>query len=153
VGFRTRRLDRAGGSGYLGSRNGQGKIRGPTIDAQQALFANEAFCLAFTGKDLNAMDTLWARHVPLVCIHPGWPRLTERAEIMESWRRILENPEQPGMDFYDAACHEYPSMALVTCYEQLASGVCLATNGFVEENGAVRMALHHSGMCGSPPPK
>ena len=121
------------------------------VDAQQALFANEAFCLAFTQKDAHAMDELWARHAPLICIHPGWARLTNRDDIMESWRMILSNPNQPGMDFYDAQTHVHPSMVLVTCYEQLPGGVCLATNGFIEEDGAVRMVLHHSGMCGNPP--
>ena len=70
---------------------------------------------------------------------------------MDSWRRILGNPEQPGMDFYDAEVHLLDSMALVTCYEELPGGVCLATNGFVEEDGHLRMVLHHSGVCGNPP--
>ena len=121
------------------------------MDAQEVLFANEAFCLAFTSKDADAMDALWAREQPLVCVHPGWRRLTERAEIMESWRRILGNPEQPGMDFYDAEVHVLGTTALVTCYEELPGGVCLATNGFVEEDGQLRMVLHHSGVCGNPP--
>ncbi len=121
------------------------------VDAEQALFANAAFCLAFTQKDAAAMDELWARRAPLICIHPGWARLTKREDIMESWRMILSNPNQPGMDFYDLQTHVHPSMVLVTCYEQLPGGVCLATNGFIEEDGAVRMVLHHSGMCGNPP--
>jgi hypothetical protein len=121
------------------------------VDPEQALFANEAFCLAFTQKDAAAMDALWARQAPLICIHPGWARLIAREEIMASWRRILSNPDQPGMDFYDPQTHAHPSMVLVTCYEQLSGGVCLATNGFIEEDGAVRMVLHHSGMCGNPP--
>ncbi|MCZ6852845.1 MAG: nuclear transport factor 2 family protein [Gammaproteobacteria bacterium] len=121
------------------------------VDAQQALFANEVFCLAFTQKDADAMDSLWAQHAPLVCVHPGWRRLTARKEIMESWRRILSNPNQPGMDFYDPQAHAHPTLVLVTCYEQLPGGVCLATNGFIQEDNAVRMVLHHSGMCGNPP--
>jgi hypothetical protein len=124
-----------------------------TPDAQAALFANEAFVLAFTRRDAVAMEALWARREPLVCIHPGWRRLVGRDEIMESWRRILSNPDQPGMDFYDAEVHALPGVALVTCYEELPGGVCLATNGFVLEDGAPRIVLHHSGVCSSPPPR
>ena len=119
----------------------------PAMDAQQALFANEAFCLAFTQKNTDAMDALWAKYAPLVCVHPGWQRLTRRDQIMESWRQILSNPDQPGMDFFDLETHTHASLTLVTCYEQLPGGVCLATNGFIEEDGATRMVLHHSGMC------
>lgn len=121
------------------------------MDAQNALFANEAFYLAFTRKDPEAMDTLWARTQSLVCVHPGWALLTSRRDIMDSWRRILANPDQPGMDFHDPKPHLHGAMILVTCYEQLPGSICLATNGFVEEDGALRMVLHHSGMCAQPP--
>ena len=116
-------------------------------ETQQVLFANEAFYLAFSQKDPLAMDALWSREAPLVCVHPGWRRLVDRGEIMASWQRILENPDQPGMDFLEPEVHEYGPMTLVTCYEQLPSGVCLATNGFVPEADGYRMVLHHSGAC------
>lgn len=120
-------------------------------EKQQALFANESFYLAFTQKDLSILDGLWSRSAPLICVHPGWQRLTDRAEIMASWQRILENPDQPGMDFLDTEVHEYAGMLLVSCYEQLPGGICLATNGFVFEGDACRMVLHHSGACARPP--
>ena len=72
---------------------------------QQVLFSNEAFYLAFSQKDVDAMDAIWSRSAPLVCVHPGWRRLTERDEIMDSWRRILQNPNQPGMDFLHPDAH------------------------------------------------
>jgi len=121
-------------------------------DTQQVLFANEAFYLAFSQKDAAAMDSLWSREAPLICVHPGWRRLTERNEIISSWRSILENPDQPGMDFLEPQVHEYDGLKLVTCYEQLPGGVCLATNGFVFEGEDCRMVLHHSGACAQPIP-
>jgi len=42
-------------------------------DIQAALFANEAFYRAFADRDIDAMDALWARGEPVLCIHPGWP--------------------------------------------------------------------------------
>ena len=114
---------------------------------QQVLFANEAFYLAFSQKDLAAMEALWSQRSALLCIHPGWLRLTERAEIMGSWRAILENPAQPGMDFLEPEAHDHGPIQLVTCYEALPGGICLATNGFVREDGAWKMFLHQSGAC------
>ncbi len=121
------------------------------MDEQSALFANEAFYLAFTQKDLSAMDALWASEHPLICVHPGWEVLTDRQEILSSWQQILRNPRQPGMDFHNAVANVLGGVVLVTCYEQLPGGVCVATNGFVEEAGDVRMVLHHSGACAHPP--
>ena len=48
-------------------------------------FANEAFYVAFSTRDLEAMDALWARQAPVTCIHPGWNALTGRDAVMESW--------------------------------------------------------------------
>ncbi len=121
------------------------------MDEQSALFTNEAFYLAFTQKDVDAMDALWASSQPLVCVHPGWEALTDRQEILASWQQILRNPRQPGMDFHHAVAHSYADLVLVTCYEQLPGSVCVATNGFVEEAGVVKMVLHHSGACAHPP--
>ena len=121
------------------------------LDDNNALFANEAFYLAFTQKDIAAMDALWARRLPVVCVHPGWDVLTSRAAIVRSWRDILGNPRQPGMDFHLPKTHAYDALTLVTCYEELPGGICLATNGFVVEDDEIRMTLHHSGMCANPP--
>ena len=121
------------------------------MDEQRTLFANEAFYLAFTQKDVPAMERLWAQHHPLVCVHPGWEALCDRDEIIASWQQILRNPRQPGMDFLNPMVHAYPGMSVVVCYEKLPGGVCVATNGFVEEGGEIRLVLHHAGACAHPP--
>jgi len=117
---------------------------------QQVLFSNEAFYLAFSQKDMAAMKAIWSRTAPLVCVHPGWRRLTERDAILESWRRILQNPDQPGMDFLEPVVHDHGAVVLVTCYEVLPGGVCIATNGFAYEGERWQMVLHHSGACAQP---
>ena len=53
------------------------------------LAANRRFYEAFSRADLGAMDDVWARVVPVTCVHPGWTPLVEREEIMESWQAIL----------------------------------------------------------------
>ena len=63
----------------------------------ELLFANETFYHAFHGHDMEAMDALWARHGPVVCVHPGWQALMTRAAVMESWRGILSGPGAPSI--------------------------------------------------------
>ncbi len=118
---------------------------------ERALFANEAFYLAFSEKSVAAMDRLWAKDNPTLCVHPGWPALIERDDIIDKWRLILNNPDQPGIDFYNAIAHCVSDVVYVTCYEQLTGSVCVATNGFIEEDDEFVMFHHHAGPCASPP--
>ena len=60
-----------------------------TADERAVLAANAAFYRAFAERDVAAMDALWARSVPVACIHPGWQVLNGREAVMASWRGIL----------------------------------------------------------------
>lgn len=119
---------------------------------QLALFANEAFYLAFAQKDAAMMARLWAEEHPAQCIHPGWPAIVGRKDIVASWQRILGNPKQSGVDFYNPTAQLVGNMVMVTCYEQMPGSICVASNGFVLEGDAMRMFHHQSGPCANPPP-
>ena len=95
-------------------------------DEQLALFANDTFYLAFAQKDFRVMERLWAQRHPTLCIHPGWPAITERKQIVHSWQRIMDNPEQPGIDFYNASANSIGPVVMVSCYEELPGAVCIA---------------------------
>ena len=117
----------------------------------EAEFANEAFYLAFAQKDFAAMERLWASD-GVVCLHPGWPALTDRASIIESWKSILTNPNQPPIDFYGVTSTRVAEGTIaVVCYEVVAGSTMVATNVFVAEEGAPKIALHQSGVCANPP--
>ena len=118
---------------------------------EKALFANDTFYVAFAQKDFDLMARLWAQNHPTVCIHPGWPAITGRADVIESWRRILGNPDQPGIDFYNATALTVGNLVFVTCYEELPGSICVATNAFVGERGEMRLVHHQSGPCANPP--
>ncbi len=127
------------------------------MNTAHALFAADAFYVAFASKDIDAMDALWAKQQPVLCIHPGWPRLTEREAIIESWRNILGNPNQLGPLAYAKQAHVWGSVMGVTCYEHLGGGehkeggVILATKAFVMEDGECRLVMHHGSPCNNPP--
>ena len=68
-------------------------------DSDAVLAANLEFYRAFSARDLVAMDALWARQAPVICIHPGWPPLADRDSVMESWHGILANPDSPRLSW------------------------------------------------------
>ena len=119
----------------------------------EALFANEAFYLAFAEGDFPAMEQIWSQRDALVCIHPGWSALLEREAILASWQAILGNAQQPKITHYGARAVSMGNCVAVICYEELPGSVLAATNVFVEEGGRPRMVAHQSGPCSSPPEK
>ena len=118
---------------------------------EEALFANDAFYLAFAARDVEHMDALWARHHPVICLHPGWPALTDRAEIIDSWQRILGNPAQKPIDVYNADAYPLGDSVAVVCYEELDENVMVATNLFTTEADRIVLVHHQAGPCGQPP--
>jgi len=115
-------------------------------DSDDVLAANLEFYRAFTARDLVAMEALWARQAPVGCIHPGWPALTDRDAVIDSWRGILGNPDAPRIACYDEQVLLYGDSALVVCEEELAGGTLVASNFFVREDGAWRLAHHQAGQ-------
>jgi hypothetical protein len=115
-------------------------------DSDAVLAANLEFYRAFTTRDAEAMDALWARHAPVACVHPGWPPLTDRESVMGSWYGILSNRESPRIACYDEQVFLYGDAALVVCEEELGGGTLIASNWFVREGGVWRMAHHQAGQ-------
>jgi ketosteroid isomerase-like protein len=115
-------------------------------DQDAVLAANLEFYRAFAARDLEAMEALWARRVPVACLHPGWTALHDRDAIIESWAGILSNPDAPRIACFDEHAFLYGDVALVLCEEELAGGTLAATNFFVREDGAWRIAHHHAGQ-------
>jgi hypothetical protein len=115
-------------------------------DADAVLAANLEFYRTFTVRDLAGMDAIWAKRAPVACLHPGWTALTDRASIMESWRGILGNPEAPRIACFDERVFLFGDTALVLCEEELDGGTLAASNFYVREDGAWKLAHHHAGQ-------
>ena len=75
------------------------------------------------------MADLWAKSPEVSCLHPGW-NLLRGDDVMESWRRILSNPDQ---------------LRIVS-----GGAALIATNLFVHEDGDWRLLHHHSGPVSAP---
>lgn len=119
-------------------------------ERQQVLEANRTFYKAFAQRDLATMEKLWARQSPVACIHPGWPPIFGREQVMASWRGILDNPAQGAIVCSEERVIISGSMAVVVCTESVAGSLLIATNVFVREDSAWRLAHHQGGPM--PPP-
>ena len=120
------------------------------MSAEAVLEANDAFYRAFNQKNFEAMDRLWARSIPVACVHPGWNILLGREAVMESWRGILANPGQPKIVNGGAEARLIGEVAYVTCRELVGGSPLAATNLFVLEDGEWRMVHHHSSGVAQP---
>ena len=118
-----------------------------SADEDEVRAANERFYAAFAERDAELMDDVWARASPAVCIHPGWAPLVGRMSVMESWRRILENPRSPAIECSDVTVLVYGASAIVICREAVAGQppALVATNVFVREPDGWRMVHHQAG--------
>ena len=114
-------------------------------EREAVLSANRAFYRAFSERDAEAMNQIWAPTGAVVCLHPGQAPLLERAEIMASWRAILRHPEAPRVRCMDEWVVGRSGLAIVVCREILANGQLMATNSFVRLSDGWHMVGHHSG--------
>jgi hypothetical protein len=114
-------------------------------EKDKVLSANLEFYRAFTLRDVGAMDGLWARTLPVSCVHPGWMALRDRAAVMRTWQDILANPEAPHIMCHDEDATLYGTVAVVTCEETLDDSTLVATNVFAREDGVWRLVHHQAG--------
>lgn len=125
-------------------------------DRAAILFANDAFYAAFSARDMDQMAQVWAEGDGIACLHPGWPPLIGRDQVMDSWRSILGNPNSP------TAAARAPRVvpqgqdgAMVICYEEISGQMLIATNGFVRQGdeklgGSWKMCQHHASAVPQP---
>lgn len=123
---------------------------------QELLATNAAFYDAFATGDIEAMDELWARSLPVACIHPGWPALHGRRDVMSSWRSILLDGDSPEIRCDDARASLLGTAGYVVCIERIGVEELVATNVFALEDGIWQIVHHQAGPLAadaeSPPP-
>ena len=113
--------------------------------------ANEAFYAAFRDEDVAAMDALWSQTAPVACVHPGWPALIGREQVMASWRAIISNGAPP-IRCGAARVLMLGDVAQVICEERIGDGRLIATNVFVREATGWAMVHHHASQVVAPAP-
>ena len=123
------------------------------IDLETAILqANAEFYRAFSAADFGAMSELWAKHAPVLCIHPLAPVLVGRTAVLDSWRKILQEQLRFEMRCVQPRVHLFGTHAIVTCYEATSGHPphLAASNSFVLEDSIWRMVHHQAGPLAQP---
>ncbi|MEU5717140.1 nuclear transport factor 2 family protein [Streptomyces sp. NPDC020403] len=86
--------------------------------------ANTAFYEAMERGDFDALSDLWlpGEDLTVSCVHPGWPVLTGRGEVLRSYALIMANTEYIQFFLTDVGVAMTGDTALVTCTENILSG-------------------------------
>ena len=117
--------------------------------------ANAAFYEAFEQADVDAMALIWDDEQPesLTCIHPGWPPLRGRTQVLRSWSALMATTEYIQFFLTDVTVAVEGDIAVVTCTENVltavavseGAGAAVATNVFRRRADGWRLQVHHAG--------
>lgn len=133
-----RRLGRPGprGTGHGRCRAGRPRRRGSRVsgprdehaeaaaDIAAVEQANTAFYEAMERGDFEELSGLWlpGEDLTVSCVHPGWPVLSGRGEVLRSYALIMANTEYIQFFLTDVGISMTGDTALVTCTENILSG-------------------------------
>ncbi|GGL06460.1 nuclear transport factor 2 family protein [Streptomyces flaveus] len=156
----------------------------PRTDVEEVARVNTAFYEAMERGDFEELSTLWlapmdidgAEHTTdtdpedpdetadqgaeVSCVHPGWPVLTGRGEVLRSYALIMANTEYIQFFLTDVHVSVISDTALVTCTENILSGgpspedsdelgplvgqLVVATNVFRRTSDGWKLWSHHA---------
>jgi ketosteroid isomerase-like protein len=91
--------------------------------------ANTRFYRAFELFDIEDMSEIWDKEEGITCIHPGWPLIQGRKEVLQSWINIFNNTMVMQFTITESSIKIEGDWAWIICKEYLRSVV----NGKVNE--------------------
>ncbi|MEV0320719.1 nuclear transport factor 2 family protein [Streptomyces sp. NPDC050658] len=109
-------------------------MTGARTDVEQVELANTAFYEALERGDFDEVSGMWLDTGDAIttgsgdaanaisCVHPGWPVLTGRGEVLRSYALIMANTEYIQFFLTDVHVGVAGDTALVTCTENILSG-------------------------------
>ncbi|MGA5420473.1 nuclear transport factor 2 family protein [Streptomyces lavendulocolor] len=129
-------------------------------DVEAVELANTAFYEAMERGDFEEISDLWLddSQGAISCVHPGWPVLTGRGEVLRSYALIMANTDYIQFFLTDVKVSVAADTALVTCTENILSGgpaeegadlgplvgqLVVATNVFRRTPDGWRIWAHH----------
>jgi ketosteroid isomerase-like protein len=127
--------------------------------SEAILDANQSFYRAFESLALDRMEKVWLRDPRIVCIHPGWPKLSGWGPVMASWERIFENVFEMKFDLSIIDVRFDGDLGLAVTEEHLTqrnydgalSTRVLSTNVFEQVGNQWLLVLHHGSPVMAPP--
>ena len=114
------------------------------VDVAAVLAANTALYDAFETGDIDLMGAVWLDDdtVQVTCVHPGWPPVHGRGPVLRSWSMIMANTAYIQFVLTDVDVRLAGDVAVVTCGENILTGLPDAGDGDGEE--AVGFAGGHA---------
>jgi ketosteroid isomerase-like protein len=109
----------------------------------ELLAVNAAYYQAFSTGDADTMSRIWAEE-GVSCVHPGWPPLIGRDDVIESYRGILAGPNRVRIAHQDDTAIVAGDDGRVLCVEIVEGAALAATNLFRRVGGAWRMVHHQA---------
>lgn len=114
--------------------------------------AEDAFYLAFSQCNLDAMMQIWLDAEHVECIHPGAARLQGSAAVRYSWQQIFAQGETLHFNIIRHHCTQSGNLAIHSVSEQIQSddaspavaAEVFATNIYELTANGWRMILHHA---------
>ncbi|MEU1311873.1 nuclear transport factor 2 family protein [Streptomyces cinnamoneus] len=106
-------------------------MSGARTDGERVELANTALYEAVERGDTAAMDRLWL-NVPgteVSCVHPGWPVLRGRSEVLRSYALIMASTDYIQFFLTDVEVSVAGDTAMVTCTENILSGAPAENEG------------------------
>ncbi|MCX4818450.1 nuclear transport factor 2 family protein [Streptomyces sp. NBC_01142] len=125
-------------------------------DVEQVEEANTTFYETMERGDFDELSGLWLND-EISCIHPGWPVLSGRGEVLRSYALIMANTDYIQFFLTDVKVSLAGDTALVTCTENILSGgpaeegelgplvgqLVVATNVFRRTSDGWKIWSHH----------
>jgi ketosteroid isomerase-like protein len=126
------------------------------------LRANQALYDAFEAGDIDLMSAVWLDGPDagtVSCVHPGWSPVVGRDAVLRSWSVIMANTAYIQFVLTDVAVSVTGDIAVVTCAENMLTGMpetagasadevgggrVAATNVFRRTPGGWRLWVHHA---------
>ena len=86
---------------------------------------NAALYEAFETADVDRMERVWDDVAPdaVVCVHPGWPMLRGREQVLRSWSAVMAGTDYIQFFLTDVRVHVRGDVAVVTCTENVLTEV------------------------------
>jgi ketosteroid isomerase-like protein len=127
-------------------------------DVEQVELANTRFYETMERGDFDELSGLWFDD-GISCVHPGWPVLTGRGEVLRSYALIMANTDYIQFFLTDVKVNVSGDTAIVTCTENILSGgpaedgnelgplvgqLVVATNVFHRTPAGWKLWSHHA---------
>ena len=128
-------------------------------DHEAVVEANRKFYRAFESLDLEKMEKVWLKDRQIVCIHPGWRKLSGWGPVMQSWERIFDGVFEMSFEIGDVDVIMTGDVAVLVVEENLTQRgydgamktQVLTTNVFERIGNEWFMVMHHGSPVMEPP--